>query len=392
MDIDDPQPPHHLAHHTNAVAGPSSLPADIPSLFLPPPGPSFLRQYGSLDFADSPPRSGPPHPKPYFKSTEDLITRFQLLPAYDKYVRPFAPPVAQVGATDKGKGKEIPPLAASSPAAAGPTGGDDGEEEDGAKGEKKHKNYRHLIKAVPGKHSMRKDDYLGALMAIPPKQKTEIKPFSQKTTREAFSVSLEGLKGWNIHALVAESTQAREDRKRRKELKKLAKATGQSIVQAAAAAGPNTPSGVPATPGVAPTPSGVVPVAAPPRTTTPRPGVPRPPPTHQQPSQPRGRTPVGIGTPHSVSTPASGGAAPAPPPAATPAVRTQLDPAAAPPVRGLKREREEGGLQVNGNIPPPGSEGLKIAKAGVAGVRPRPVKKQRLDASGQPFQQPTPHT
>ena len=150
MDIDDPQPPHHLAHHTNAVAGPSSLPADIPSLFLPPPGPSFLRQYGSLDFADSPPRSGPPHPKPYFKSTEDLITRFQLLPAYDKYVRPFAPPVAQVGATDKGKGKEIPPLAASSPAAAGPAGGDDGEEEDGAKGEKKHKNYRHLIKAVPG--------------------------------------------------------------------------------------------------------------------------------------------------------------------------------------------------------------------------------------------------
>ena len=135
---------------------------------------------------------------------------------------------------------------------------------------------------------------------------------------------------------------------------------------------------MPATPGVAPTPSGVVPVAAPPRTTTPRPGVPRPPPTHQQPSQPRGRTPVGIGTPHSVSTPASGGAAPAPPPATTPAVRTQLDPAAAPPVRGLKREREESGLQVNGNIPPPGSEGLKIAKAGVAGVRPRPVKKQRL--------------
>lgn len=42
---------------------------------------------------------------------------------------------------------------------------------------------------------MRKDDYLATLIAVPPKQKNEIKPFSQKTTREAFSVSLEGLKG-----------------------------------------------------------------------------------------------------------------------------------------------------------------------------------------------------
>ena len=42
---------------------------------------------------------------------------------------------------------------------------------------------------------MRKDDFLATLMMVPPKQKQEIKPFSQKTTREAFSVSLEGLKG-----------------------------------------------------------------------------------------------------------------------------------------------------------------------------------------------------
>lgn len=42
---------------------------------------------------------------------------------------------------------------------------------------------------------MKKDDYLENLMMIPPKQKMDIKPFSQKTTREAFSVSLEGLKG-----------------------------------------------------------------------------------------------------------------------------------------------------------------------------------------------------
>ena len=59
-------------------------------------------------------------------------------------------------------------------------------------------------------------------------------PFDSRTQTEAFTVSLEGLKGvrlysflnfasaesdfnlqWNIHALVPESTQAREDRKKR---------------------------------------------------------------------------------------------------------------------------------------------------------------------------------
>ncbi|KAI0706764.1 hypothetical protein C8T65DRAFT_577119 [Cerioporus squamosus] len=326
MDIDEQPSPHRAPQHANAVAG-------------------------------------PPQPPPYLRSTEDLLKRFQLLPAYDKYVRPFAPPVSHLGATDKGKGKEVVP---SSPAAPTPGPGGDGDDEEGGKGERKHKNYKHLIKAVPGKHSMRKDDYLATLMMIPPKQKQEIRPFSQKTTREAFSVSLEGLKGWNINTLVAESPQAREDRKRRKELKKLAKTQGQSLVQAAAAAGPNTPAGAPTTPGVA-APNGTVPLAAPPRTATPRPGIVKPP-------------PAGIGTPHSVSTPAPAVTTPAP----TPHV-----PAVAPQ-RGLKRERDEGGLQVNGNIPPTGAD-VKVAKAGVPGVRPRPVKKARLDTSGQPYQQPTPH-
>ena len=48
---------------------------------------------------------------------------------------------------DKGKGKEVPP---SSPAAPTPGPGGDGDDDDGGKGEKKHKNYKHLIKAVPG--------------------------------------------------------------------------------------------------------------------------------------------------------------------------------------------------------------------------------------------------
>jgi len=42
---------------------------------------------------------------------------------------------------------------------------------------------------------MRKDEYLTTTMQIPPKQRMAIIPFDQKTQREAFSVSLEGLKG-----------------------------------------------------------------------------------------------------------------------------------------------------------------------------------------------------
>lgn len=42
---------------------------------------------------------------------------------------------------------------------------------------------------------MRKDDYLMTMMQVPPKQRMVITPFDQKTQREAFSVSLEGLKG-----------------------------------------------------------------------------------------------------------------------------------------------------------------------------------------------------
>ena len=42
---------------------------------------------------------------------------------------------------------------------------------------------------------MKKDDYLTTMMQVPPKQKMAITPFDLKTQREAFSVSLEGLKG-----------------------------------------------------------------------------------------------------------------------------------------------------------------------------------------------------
>ncbi len=42
---------------------------------------------------------------------------------------------------------------------------------------------------------MKKDDYFTNLIQVPPKQKIAITPFDLRTQREAFSVSLEGLKG-----------------------------------------------------------------------------------------------------------------------------------------------------------------------------------------------------
>jgi len=91
---------------------------------------------------------------------------------------------------------------------------------------------------------MKKDDYLQQLIQIPPKQKISIVKFDTKTQREAFAVSLEGLKGWNINSLVSESTQAREDRKKRKEMKRLAKAQlmGASAASAYSPGAPNSTS------------------------------------------------------------------------------------------------------------------------------------------------------
>lgn len=51
---------------------------------------------------------------------------------------------------------------------------------------------------------MRKDDYLMTMMQVPPKQRIAISPFDQRTQREAFSVSLEGLKGVRVHFLLRE--------------------------------------------------------------------------------------------------------------------------------------------------------------------------------------------
>ncbi|KAL4251347.1 Mediator of RNA polymerase II transcription subunit 19 [Abortiporus biennis] len=403
MDIDDPplqQQPQYALQPTNALAGPSTFaePSSHPQLFLPPPA--------------------PPRQRPYFTSTDDLISRFNLLPAYDRYVRPFINPqqggaqVPTTGPADKGKGKEVPPKDVSTPSAVPIVGGGhDGEDEEGGgKGEKKWRNnYKHLIKGIPGKHSMKKDDYLMTLMQVPPKQRNNIIPFDLRTQREAFSVNPDGLKGWNNSVLVAESPQAREDRKRRKELKKLAKA-GQlppsALSQAVSSSNtqPATPIGVPAS-----TPGG--PGHPPVRSNTPRPGTStthRPSPISHQ-SQPPGRVPNGLNTPHVVSTPVS--SAGPPHQVTTPAATPHAISDGTGVKRGVKREREDsvsgtngGGLNGNAHhgvqipmsaTPVNGTARPQIvvnAKAGNAGIRPRPIKKARMDTQGNfPVQQPTPH-
>lgn len=331
MDLNTPSPSNH-----NAVAGPSSIPLNSSFFLLPS---DSLRSPQLLD------------------STQDLISRFHLLSAYDKFVRPFIaqehdPNTAHLPTTpaaapssDKGKGKERDPGTPTIASAATPGTHHDPDDDEGRDGKKKKNTYRHLIKGVPGKHSIKKDDFLTTIIQVPPKQHIPITPFDSRTQSEAFAVSLEGLKGWNIHALVPESTQAREDRKKRKELKKLAKAQGSTLPLLA-----GTP--LASTPAAASTPTQ----------------------SHSQP--PRTSTPV-------------------------------------PLPRGVKREFDDssvaqpntqgpGVTAVNGSggVTPTSVQVQRpgAAKAGVPGARPRPVKKQRVDVQGQardihplpPMQQPTP--
>ncbi|KAJ7650206.1 hypothetical protein FB45DRAFT_887266 [Roridomyces roridus] len=353
----------------NAEAGPSS-----PPLYLKP--------------------NGPPQLPPRLASTHDLLARFRLLPAYDKYVRPppDEPPEPQPAATATtatAKGKAREPNNHPSPAPQTPGGEQDPDDDDpaAAKGEKKkNKNsYKHLIKGIPGKHSMKKDDYLAGIMAAPPKQRMQIVPFDAKTQREAFAVSLDGLKGWNPSVLVPESAQAREDRKKRKELKRLAKAQLHAAQAAAGVAGSPAPTSASATgPG---TPRQSV--------GTPRPSVGTPRPGSTRPSLP----PVVVPT-HAPQRTGTGTPTSAHPRTTTPHPLSAT-PLSAGGERGIKREREREGPVAPAN----GQNGVQTsaptpviaaARAGIPGARPRPVKKQRLDMQGQARdmsaiqQQPTP--
>lgn len=345
MDLEEQTNQHNNVEHTNAVAGPSTL-SPSPALFLPPPA----------------------HPQPpaYLTSTQDLLARFQLLPAYDKYVRPYVAPVDEghdhpptPGPVDKGKGKE------KEFAMATPDDGQDGDDEDG--GKKKKNSYKHLIKGIPGKHSMRKDEYLTTIIQVPPKQRMAITPFDQKTQREAFSVSLEGLKGWNINTLVLESAQAREDRKKRKELKKLAKANVAGATGIPPATSPTVTTFAAPTPGSSTGPA-----------STPKPN--RPPPVHIPSNQDTARGSTPRATPTSAAS------------------QQHSIPSAGTEKRGKKRDHDEAmrQQQQQGPVVQNLNQNGVVPKAGIGkgGVKPRAIKKQRMDLAGQardiPVQQPTP--
>ncbi|TEB34805.1 hypothetical protein FA13DRAFT_1753727 [Coprinellus micaceus] len=459
----------HRYYHSsspNAVAGPSK-PPQMPS---PPPGHGDLgggaSSTGVAGSSSSPPHQpppvassslflpppAPPPPQQHLESTQDLLARFHLHSAYDRYVRPsivttgeavgFTAGAGAFGASgDKGKGRDFDMGSSETGGNVGSEvvpGTGDGEEEDaaGVKGEKKMKNnYKHLIKGLPGKHSLKKDDFLATIMLVPPKQRTRIRPFDQNTQHDAFHCTPEGLKNWNPSALLLESAQAREDRKKRKELKRLGRlhqhahpqqvpvvdpsqmgvplqAPAPTTAQAASfkPQGSGTPFRNPPTPRSAAVSGG-----------TPRPGstVPRPGSTASRVGTPAATPVQTVSNAVKSSIPRPGSVVPRPGSTAPGMINTAVPPrpgsvkpspvvASTPQgdmiARGVKRPREESGGQqmVNGNgtgvtngagngtLPP---RPILNAKAGTPGVRPRP-KKQRIDGPGQPNgavqQQPTP--
>lgn len=388
------------------------------------------------------------------------------------------------GGVDKGKGRELPPNTSPVQGREQSPPGGDGDDEDGTgRGDKKKKNnYKHLIKGIYGasfvggamlqlffshcyhfitigKHSMKKDDYLFTMMQVPPKQRMRIRPFDEKTQADAFTVSMEGLKGVCLvfrdlllfilclmtFLSMTSGIQARlclsphkpgKTGKNgfvslqlyctcafnesnpfftysQKELKRLAKAQQAQGVPISpvehpqpieapiptSASGSHRPSGM-----STPRPAGAATPAAianprpgsstsnvpRPGSAVPRPGstVPRPGSTVPRPgSAAATRKTALIGqdtTRPSVQIP---GGVPSPVKTTAPLISpTNLYPSEQ---RGKKRDRDEVGVVVNTGLGATGngnagtngvvpSKAILNAKAGVAGIRPRPIKKQRM--------------
>ncbi|KAF8525850.1 hypothetical protein BU17DRAFT_62411 [Hysterangium stoloniferum] len=184
------------------LAGPSSLP---PTIF-PAPQPF-------------------PRPKQHLHSTQDLLSVFNLHPAYDKYVRPHVRPLLEPDSIKgKGKGKEVLP----SPL----INHERDVEEEGGGGEKKKKreSYKHLIKRAPGKHSMKKDTYFQTLMGAPPKQKAQIHTLDLKTLREGFHVTPTGLPTYNKATLEGTDPKEKEAKRLKRERRKAEKEERQRVL------------------------------------------------------------------------------------------------------------------------------------------------------------------
>ena len=136
------------------------------------------------------------------------MSKFQLLSAYDSYVRPFLP--QEDVSSDKGKGKQRDASPFPDPHSIHANDPDDDEFDRG----KRKNSYKHLIKGIPGsitsclpfhsfirstgKHSTKKDDFLTTIMQVPQKQRIDIVPFDPAIQRDAFFVGLDGLKGVSL--------------------------------------------------------------------------------------------------------------------------------------------------------------------------------------------------
>ncbi|KAI0030122.1 hypothetical protein K488DRAFT_88058 [Vararia minispora EC-137] len=347
MDVDAVSPPAaaaHDPHDSHPVAGPSTL-FPVSPLFLLPPAPIA--------------------PPPLLTCSEDILQRFHLLPAYDKFVRPVPGPVPSDKSTnhppnpDKGKGKEK-------------EGDDNGEgvEDEVEKDWRRQNNYRYLIKGLPGSHSTKKDNFLGDKVNAPPKQHIDVVPFEFPLERNPFIVDGLGIPGW---AGKFDEETSKEERRRRKEAKRQAKMAAVGLTQIDTSVAASTPAPATSTPTTA-TP--VVQSAARARDNTPRPATPtnttapprgvkreREPDEPSHPPMTGGRPANGVAS--SYSPPNANGATPA-------AVRP---------------------AQINGTMTHPVA--ATNGRAGVEGARPRP-KKPRMDIQGQaremlaPAQQPTP--
>ncbi|KAF8310022.1 hypothetical protein DL93DRAFT_2230583 [Clavulina sp. PMI_390] len=114
----------------------------------------------SADVFRPPNVNKPPQlPPRHLDSSQDLLRRLQLQPAYDQYVRPFVRPHG-----DKGKGKETEP----------------GEQPDPGNNRIPH-GLKSFMVDLPGKTSVKRSEPLVDLVLAPPKQRIEVATFDART-------------------------------------------------------------------------------------------------------------------------------------------------------------------------------------------------------------------
>ncbi|GJJ08312.1 hypothetical protein Clacol_002523 [Clathrus columnatus] len=338
--------------HSNAQAGPSNLPSPV----FPAPQPL-------------------PRPKQYLHCTQDLLGIFGLLPMYDKHVRPHLRSLPDQDPTkSKGKEKELEQDQEREKEKEG--------EEEGEGGEKKKKkdNYKHLIKGIPGKHPMKKDQYFQDLLKAPPKQKAHIQPFDTRTLLEGFYVTPTGLPSYNKASIEGADPREKEAKRLKRERRRAEKEERQKVLQ-------QQQQQVQTSGSTASTPAVV-------SSTTPRTvGTPVPivrnltgtPLTKTKPLNSRS-------SPHP-GTPLAASSRATPTPTAKPLQATGTMLTTASPItsvadskRGIKREYESSQPSLRSQLPTPESNN-----------QPRPPKKRRLGSGtpqpvpSLPLQQPTPH-